>query len=102
MPPVSTTVHIASTSSVHVPSVHWPTSVHGSSSGSHVTPHWSTPRRPTKARNGAATTAEVSTAGESSPEGWGRQEAARWTAEATTRARSYRYMKTEVNAFFIS
>lgn len=94
MSPVSTTAHACSTSSVHVPSVHWATSAHGSSSGSHVTPHWSTPGGSAQAGNGAAAPTKVSTVGESSSEGWGRQEAARWTVEAATRTRSCRHIKT--------
>lgn len=91
MSPVSTTIHVASTSSVHVPSVHWASSVHGSPSGSHVTPHWSTPGGSAQAGNGATPT-EVSAVGETS-EGRGRQETARWTVEAAARARSYRKVR---------
>ncbi len=88
MSPVSTTVHVASTSSVHVPPVHRASSVHGPPSGSHVTPHRATPGGAAQTGNGATATAEISTVVEPSSEGWGRQETARWTTEAAARARS--------------
>ena len=88
MPPVSTTVHVAATSSVHVSSVHRAASVHGCPSGSHVAPHRAAPGGSTQAGNGATHPVEVSTIMEASSEGWGRQEAARWTVEATARAGS--------------
>lgn len=90
MSPVSTTIHVASTSSVHVPSVRWATSVHGPPSGSHVTPHWATPGGSAQAGNGTTSPAEVSTVMEPSSEGWGRQETTRWTAEAAARSWSCR------------
>lgn len=88
MSPGSTTVHVSSTSSAHVPSWHWASSAHVTPSGSHAAPHWSAPGGSAQAGNGAATPAEVSTAMEASSEGWGRQEATRWTVEAAARAGS--------------
>lgn len=95
--PVSTTIHVASASSAHVPSVHWATSAHGAPSGSHVTPHWSTPGGSAQAGNGAATPVEVSTVGVPSSEGWRRQEAARWTVEAATGPRSCRKIRNSTS-----
>lgn len=96
MAPVSTAVHVASTSSVHVPSVHWAASVHVSTPGSHVTPHRAAPGGSAQAGNGTATAVIVSTAVEGSSEGWGRQEATRWAVETTTRARSCRKIRNRV------
>lgn len=88
MSPVSTTTHVAaSSSSVHVPPVHWTASVHGPSSVPHVAPHWAAPGGSTQTRNGATTPVKVSAVGESSSEGRGRQKATRWAVEATTRPR---------------
>lgn len=94
MSPVSTAAHAAaaatssSSSSAHVPSVHWAASAHGSSSGAHVAPHRAAPGGSAQAVDGAAAPVEVSTVGESSPEGWGRQEASGWAVVATTGTRS--------------
>lgn len=87
MSPVSTTTHVGSTSSAHVASVHWATSIDVSSSGSHITSHWSSPGGPAQAGKGTATPVEVSTVGVTSSECWGRQESARGAVEATARAR---------------
>lgn len=95
--PVSTTTHASSASSAHVPSVHWTASAHGSSSVSHVAPHGAAPGGSTQARNGAATTVKVSTIGESSSEGWGRQKAARRTVEPPARPGSCRQTRVKVS-----
>jgi len=88
--PGPSTVHVGSTPSAHVASVHWATSVHGSASRSHVS-HWSATRGSAQTRNrAAAAPVEVSTVMEASSEGGGRQEAAGWAVEASTRAGSYR------------
>lgn len=97
MAPVSTAVHVASTSSVHVPSVHRAASVHVSTPGSHVTPHRAAPGGSAQAGNRTATAVIVSTAVEGSSEGWGRQEATRWAVETTARTRSCRKIRNRVS-----
>lgn len=85
MAPVTAAVHVASASSVHVPSLRWATTVHGPPSVAHVAPHWAAPGGSSQARQGATASAEVSTAVEPSPEGWWGQETARWADEAAAR-----------------
>lgn len=68
--PVSSTVHLASASSVHVPSMPWAASVHVPPSRSHVTPHGAAPRRPTQ--DGHVATVKVSTSREASSDVQGR------------------------------
>lgn len=69
--PVSSTVHLASASSVHVPSMPRTASVHVPPSRSHVTPpHGAAPRRPTQ--DGHVATVKVSTAREASSDVQGR------------------------------
>lgn len=100
MSPGSTAMHVGSASaasSAHVSSVHWATSVHVTPSGSHVTPHWSTPGRTAQAGDGATAPVEVATVMEPSPEGWGRQEATRWTVEAATGARGCKKIRSSTS-----
>lgn len=81
---VSSTIHLASASSVHVPSMPWTTSVHVPPSGSHVTPHGAASRRP--AQDGHVATVKVSTSREASSDVQWRQEVAWWAGETTVRA----------------
>lgn len=62
--PVSSTTHLASTSSVHVAPMAWAASAHVAPSGSHVAPHGPAPRRATQ--DGHVATVEVSTTREAS------------------------------------
>lgn len=87
MSSVPSTVHVGSAPSAHVPSVHWTSSVHGSSSGSHVAPHRPPSGGSAQAGEGAAPV-EVAPLRESSSEGRRRQEATRRTVESSTRSRS--------------
>lgn len=92
--PVSTAIHVASASPAHVTSVHGAASVHGCASWAHAAPHGTTSGRAAQTGKGAA--AAVSTAGgESSSEGWRRQEAAGWAVETTTRTGNYRPIRAQ-------
>lgn len=86
---VSSTIHLASASSVHVPPMPRTAPVHVPPSGSHVTaPHGAAPRR--AAQDGHVATVEVSTSGVASSDVEWRQEVARWAGETTVRARTCR------------
>lgn len=64
MAPVSSTTHLASASSVHVPPVARTASAHVAPSGSHVPPHGAAPGRPTQ--DGHVAPVEVPTSREAS------------------------------------
>lgn len=87
MSPIAAAVHVGSTSSVHVSSLHRAAAVHGTTPVAHVTPHRSRPGGASQAGqrpSTAAPSAEVAAVVEAAPEGGRGQEATGWAEEAAT------------------
>lgn len=92
--PVSSTAHLASASSVHVPPVARAASAHVAPSGPHVTPHGAAPGRATQ--DGHVAPVEVPTAREASSDVQGGQEVAGGAGEATVGPWACRKSRTSV------